>query len=179
MGAGGMDARMFSLFVAGGAGVLLIIVGTLVLLLQRIVQQDGQTEVQLPFGVRLTTNYPALILALLGAFLAGMPAYYTLQEPKAPGLDRLAISGQVGTDRRDVGGDLLLGLTPKLDFISELGHQERKVEFEVIGFPGGIGYTMVGIVNWDDGKKDIAFSPLTLDENRKTGKFEMRFRGRP
>jgi hypothetical protein len=51
-----MDARMFSLFVARGAGILLIIVGTLALLLQRIVQQDGRTEVQLPFGVRLTTN---------------------------------------------------------------------------------------------------------------------------
>jgi len=38
MGASGLDARLFSLFVAGGSGVLLIIVGTLALLFQRIVQ---------------------------------------------------------------------------------------------------------------------------------------------
>jgi hypothetical protein len=52
--AGALDAGMGSPFPTGGAGMLLTTVGTLALLLQRTVQQDVRTEVQLP---RLMTTW--------------------------------------------------------------------------------------------------------------------------
>jgi hypothetical protein len=107
MHAVGLDTGAWSLLLTGVAGIMLILAGTLALLLQRIVQQDSRTEVQLPFGVRLTTNYPALVLALIGAFLAATPFYVMHGQPKGTAATRIAIVGQVAADRGDTRGDLV------------------------------------------------------------------------
>jgi hypothetical protein len=174
-----MDARMFSLFVAGGAGILLIIVGTLALLLQRIVQQDGRTEVQLPFGVRLSTNYPALILALLGAFLAGLPVYMTHQQSNNPPLSYIPITGQVAADRGDARGDLFLGITDKIVPVGDIGQEDKEVRLQAVMLPETGSYMVLGIANWDDGKQDVAFAPITREGTQNAPTFKMHIRRRP
>ncbi|MGH8071275.1 MAG: hypothetical protein ACRERE_39805 [Candidatus Entotheonellia bacterium] len=178
MGASGLDARLFSLFVAGGAGVLLIIVGTLALLLQRIVQQDGRTEVQLPFGVRLSTNYPALMLALLGAFLAGLPVYMTHQQAKSPSLSHIPIAGRVAADGGDARGDLFLGITDKIVPVGDIGQDDREVRLEAVMFPEAGSYMVLGIANWDDGKQDVGFAPITREGAENAPTFKMHIRRR-
>src|SRR5262245_18067838 len=173
-----MDARMFSLLVAGGAGILLIIVGTLALLLQRIVQQDGRTEVQLPFGVRLTTNYPALILALLGAFLAGLPVYMTHQQGSSRTLGYIPVSGRVAADRGDVRGDLFLGITDKIVPIGDIGQEDKEIRLEAAMLPEAGSYMVLGIVNWDDGKQDVGFAPITREGTQNIPTFKLHIRRR-
>jgi hypothetical protein len=173
-----MDARMFSLLVAGGAGILLIIVGTLALLLQRIVQQDGRTEVQLPFGVRLTTNYPALILALLGAFLAGLPVYMTHQQGSSQTLGYIPVSGRVAADRGDVRGDLFLGITDKIVPIGDIGQDDREIRLEAGMLPEAGSYMVLGIANWDDGKQDVGFAPITREGTQNIPTFKLHIRRR-
>jgi hypothetical protein len=178
MGASSMDAGLFSLFLAGAAGILLIIVGTLALMFQRIVQQDGRTEVQLPFGVRLTTNYPALILALLGAFLAGLPVYMTHQQGKSQPLSHIPITGRIATESGDARGDLFLGITDKLVPVGDIGQDDKEVRLQAVMLPEAGSYMIVGIANWDDGKQDVGFAPITRDETQSAPTFEMHIRRR-
>jgi hypothetical protein len=172
------DASIFSLFLAGGAGILLILAGTLALLFQRIVQEDGRTEVQLPFGVRLTTNYPALILALLGAFLAGLPVYMTQQHTKDQPLSQMSIAGRVATDVGEARGDLFLGITDKLVPVGTIGQDDRDVRLDAVMFPEAGSYMVVGIAHWDDGKQDVGFAPITRDGPQSAPSFQMHIRRR-
>jgi hypothetical protein len=176
--AGGLDAGMWSLFLTGGAGILLIIVGTLALLLQRIVQQDGRTEVQLPFGVRLSTNYPALVLALVGAFLAGLP-YYTHEKCQSMTPDRIPIAGQVGAESTDIRGDLFLGITERIVPVGDISHEDKEVRLEALKLPSANGYMVLGIAQWDDGKQDVGYASVTGGDGQNPPTFKLRIRRRP
>jgi hypothetical protein len=145
-------------------------------LLQRIVQQDGRTEVQLPFGVRLTTNYPALVLALLGAFLAAMPFYLMHGQPKGTSASRIAIVGQVAADRGEMRGDLLIGVTDKITPVGDIGQAEREVRLDALIFPETGNPLVVGIADWDDGRQDVGYAPTTLEGNQGTRTFRMHIR---
>jgi hypothetical protein len=46
------------------------LVGAAALFLQRFVRESGGTQVELPLGIRLTTNYPALVFAMIGLVIA-------------------------------------------------------------------------------------------------------------
>jgi hypothetical protein len=178
MHAVGFDPGIWSLLLTGVAGIMLILAGTLALLLQRIVQQDGRTEVQLPFGVRLTTNYPALVLALIGAFLAAMPFYLMHGQPKGPAATRIAIAGQVAADRGDTRGDLFIGVTDKIIPVGDIGQEDREVRLDALIFPETGSYMIVGIANWDDGRQDVGYAPITREGNQGTPTFRMRIRRR-
>jgi hypothetical protein len=178
MNAVGLDAGIWSLLLTGGAGIMLILAGTLALLLQRIVQHDGRTEVQLPFGVRLITNYPALVLALIGAFLAAMPFYLTHGQPKATAASRIAIAGQVTADRGDTRGDLFIGITDKIIPVGDIGQDDREVHLDALIFPEIGSYMVLGIANWDDGKQDVGYAPITREGDQNAPTFKMRIRRR-
>ena len=173
-----LDTGTWSLLLTGVAGIMLILAGTLALLLQRIVQQDGRTEVQLPFGVRLSTNYPVLVLALIGAFLAAMPFYLMHSQPKGTAATRIAIAGQVAADRGDTRGDLFLGITDKIIPVGDIGQEEREVHLDALILPETESYLVVGIAHWDDGRQDVGYAPITRERAQSTPAFRMRIRRR-
>lgn len=81
------------LYVCAGAGFI-VVVGSLVLLWKGKIYFDKETkevtEVELPFGFKVKTNLPAVIIFLLGAFLLVVPI---LKMPKEPG--RIRLTGQI------------------------------------------------------------------------------------
>lgn len=66
-------------FILCSVGGLVMIVGSLVLLGKRIIVLDSEgkqaTNVELPFGFKLNTHVPVLVMLLFGVFLFALPIY--------------------------------------------------------------------------------------------------------
>ncbi|MCA1616701.1 MAG: hypothetical protein LC800_21940 [Acidobacteria bacterium] len=67
------------IFIMCSVGGLIMIVGSLILLSKRIIVLDSEgkqsTTVELPFGVRLNTHFPVLVMLGFGVFLFALPIF--------------------------------------------------------------------------------------------------------
>lgn len=73
-----MDATLLLFYLSALAGLILT-VGSLFLLWKRTIVLDAKgdvSEVKLPFGINLKTQFPVLIMFFLGAFLLYVPQHY-------------------------------------------------------------------------------------------------------
>lgn len=80
------DATLFIFYLSALAGLTLT-VGSLFLLWKRTIVLDAKgevSEVKLPFGINLRTQFPVLMMFLLGAFLLYVPQYYKANACKKP-----------------------------------------------------------------------------------------------
>jgi hypothetical protein len=81
-----MDATLLIFYLSALAGLILT-VGSLFLLWKRTIVLDAKgevSEIKLPFGVNLKTQFPVLVMFLLGAFLLYVPQYYKANACKKP-----------------------------------------------------------------------------------------------
>ena len=81
-----MDATLLIFYLSALAGLIMTL-GSLFLLWKRTIVLDAKgdvTEIKLPFGVNLKTQFPVLVMFLLGAFLLYVPQYYKANACKKP-----------------------------------------------------------------------------------------------
>jgi hypothetical protein len=81
-------------------------------------------------------------------------------------------------DRGNARGDLFLGVTDKIIPVGDIGQEDREVHLDALIFPETGSYMVVGIANWDDGRQDVGYAPITREGNQSTPTFRMRIRRR-
>lgn len=73
-----------SLFILSSVAGLVLTIGSLFLLWKGRIVLDNQgnsvSEMELPFGFKLKTQFPVLLMFLLGAFMIFLPQYYKAKE---------------------------------------------------------------------------------------------------
>lgn len=79
-------------YVSASAGLVLI-VGSLILISKRIILLDAttgevSTEIDLPFGIRLRTNLPVILMLSLGVLLLLLPSWLANEREKIQAVDR-------------------------------------------------------------------------------------------
>lgn len=93
------------LYICAFAG-LFVVLGSLLLLWKGRILIDSKkgeiSEVELPFGFKMKTQQPILVMFLFGAFLLAMPIY-TVKE-SLNGIPKVVISGQVQGESAAVDG---------------------------------------------------------------------------
>jgi hypothetical protein len=78
-----LDFGTWSLLAFCSTAGLVILVGSLLLLWKRRIYLDSEgksvSKVELPLGVKFETQFPVLVLFLIGGVLLGFPAYYSYE----------------------------------------------------------------------------------------------------
>ena len=167
-----MTGRLLLSLGGMATGSILGIGGLVLLAKQKIVQEGNNIVVELPFGMKLSANYPSLVCSIMGVLLAGFSIYLYFEKPYVH--ETLIVKGKVTRADRDNHGGMVVGVVPG----RYLATTNSDGGFTLEVFKGESSYT--GIASYIDGSShDAHVEGVSIDEAKAIGTLNHVFKRKP